>query len=71
MTIRIVRLGTERSREEGLRIGTVRRPPWGVPKKDYAFQKVSLRATRRQKRPTCFYNGDSAALAGTRVRDPS
>ena len=32
MAIRIVRLGTERSRGEGLRIGTVRRPPRGVPK---------------------------------------
>jgi uncharacterized protein YeaO (DUF488 family) len=36
MTIRIVRLGTERSSEEGLRIGTVRRPPRGVPKTEYA-----------------------------------
>lgn len=38
MTIRIVRLGTKRSREEGLRIGTVRRPPRGVPKSEYASQ---------------------------------
>jgi uncharacterized protein YeaO (DUF488 family) len=36
MTIRIVRLGTKRSRGEGLRIGTVRRPPRGVPKREYA-----------------------------------
>ncbi len=36
MTIRIVRLGTARSSEEGLRIGTVRRPPRGVPKTEYA-----------------------------------
>jgi uncharacterized protein YeaO (DUF488 family) len=36
MTIRIVRLGTERSAGEGLRIGTVRRPPRGVPKEDFA-----------------------------------
>lgn len=36
MTVRIVRLGTERSRSEGLRIGTVRRPPRGVRKSDYA-----------------------------------
>ena len=36
MTLRIVRLGTERSRDEGLRIGTVRRPPRGVPKADFA-----------------------------------
>jgi uncharacterized protein YeaO (DUF488 family) len=38
MTIRIVRLGTKRSRREGLRIGTVRRPPRGVPKSEYASQ---------------------------------
>lgn len=38
MTIRIVRLGTERSAEEGPRIGTVRRPPRGVPKSEYASQ---------------------------------
>lgn len=38
MTIRIVRLGTDRARDEGLRIGTVRRPPRGVPKTMYARQ---------------------------------
>jgi len=38
MTIRVVRLGTERHEEEGLRVGTVRRPPRGVPKSDYASQ---------------------------------
>ncbi len=36
MTIRIVRLGGERSPKEGVRIGTVRRPPRGVPKSEYA-----------------------------------
>jgi uncharacterized protein YeaO (DUF488 family) len=36
MAIRIVRLGSERLPDEGLRIGTVRRPPRGVPKSDYA-----------------------------------
>jgi uncharacterized protein YeaO (DUF488 family) len=36
MTIRIVRLGSPRARGEGLRIGTVRRPPRGVPKADFA-----------------------------------
>jgi len=36
MPIRIVRLGTERHPDEGLRIGTVRRPPRGVPKSDFA-----------------------------------
>jgi uncharacterized protein YeaO (DUF488 family) len=32
MSIRVVRLGTERAAGEGLRIGTVRRPPRGVKK---------------------------------------
>jgi len=36
MAIRIVRLGTPRHAKEGLRIGTVRHPPRGVLKKDYA-----------------------------------
>ncbi|HEX8170934.1 MAG TPA: DUF488 family protein [Thermoanaerobaculia bacterium] len=36
MAIRIVRLGTPRSKDEGLRLGTVRRPPRGVKKEDYA-----------------------------------
>lgn len=38
MAIRIVRLGTKRLKGEGLRIGTVRRPPRGVPKTAYASQ---------------------------------
>ncbi|MGD9942738.1 MAG: DUF488 domain-containing protein [Burkholderiaceae bacterium] len=36
MAVRIVRLGSERAAGEGLRIGTVRRPPRGVRKSDYA-----------------------------------
>ncbi len=36
MTLRIVRLGTPRQPQEGLRIGTVRRPPRGVKKTHYA-----------------------------------
>ena len=36
MAIRIVRLGSDRSRDEGLRIGTVRRPPRGVPKAKFS-----------------------------------
>jgi uncharacterized protein YeaO (DUF488 family) len=36
MAVRIVRLGTERHVDEGLRIGTVRRPPRGVPKSEFA-----------------------------------
>ena len=36
MSIRIVRLGSARLPDEGLRIGTVRRPPRGVPKTEFA-----------------------------------
>jgi len=36
MAIRVVRLGTPRARGEGLRLGTVRRPPRGVPKSEFA-----------------------------------
>lgn len=36
MAIRIVRLGSPRVRAEGLRLGTVRRPPRGVPKAEHA-----------------------------------
>jgi uncharacterized protein YeaO (DUF488 family) len=36
MAIRIVRLGSPRKRGEGMRIGTVRRPPRGVPKAEFA-----------------------------------
>ena len=36
MAIRVVRLGSPRASGEGLRIGTVRRPPRGVRKEEYA-----------------------------------
>ena len=36
MAVRIVRLGTPRAQGEGLRIGTVRRPPRGVPRAKYS-----------------------------------
>ena len=36
MSVRIVRLGTPRHPNEGLRVGTVRRPPRGVPKERFA-----------------------------------
>ncbi len=36
MAIRVVRLGSPRARGEGLRPGTVRRPPRGVPRSEYA-----------------------------------
>ena len=38
MVVRVVRLGTQRLKDEGTRIGTVRRPPRGVPKTAFASQ---------------------------------
>ena len=38
MPIRVVRLGSARAKGEGTRIGTVRRPPRGVPKAEFASQ---------------------------------
>lgn len=40
MTIRIVRLGSPRIPGEGLRIGTVRRPPRGIRKEEYANRDI-------------------------------
>jgi uncharacterized protein YeaO (DUF488 family) len=40
MAIRVVRLGSPRLPGEGLRIGTVRRPPRGVPKGEYARRDI-------------------------------
>lgn len=37
MSIRIVRLGTRKQPGEGVRLGTVRRPPRGVPKRRYSL----------------------------------
>jgi len=38
MAVRVVRLGSPRAQGEGTRIGTVRRPPRGVPKAEFASQ---------------------------------
>lgn len=40
MAIRIVRLGSPRQTNEGLRIGSVRRPPRGLKKAEYASQNI-------------------------------
>ena len=40
MAVRVVRLGSPRLEREGLRIGTVRRPPRGVPKDEYARRDI-------------------------------
>jgi uncharacterized protein YeaO (DUF488 family) len=38
VAVRVVRLGSQRVKGEGIRIGTVRRPPRGVPKAEFASQ---------------------------------
>ncbi len=38
MAVHIVRLGSDRHENEGLRLGTVRRPPRGVPKTEFSSQ---------------------------------
>lgn len=38
MVVRVIRLGTPRAEDEGLRLGTVRRPPRGVPRTEFASQ---------------------------------
>ena len=40
MSISIVKLGSRRAKNEGLRIGTVRRPPRGIRKQDYASKNI-------------------------------
>ena len=40
MAIKIVRLGSPRAEGEGLRIGTVRRPPRGVRKEEYSSKNI-------------------------------
>jgi uncharacterized protein YeaO (DUF488 family) len=40
MPVRVIRLGSPRAPGEGLRIGTVRRPPRGVPKAEYASRDL-------------------------------
>ena len=44
MSISIVRLGNPRKPREGLRLGTVRRPPRGVPKSDFARLAIAAQS---------------------------
>ena len=73
MPVRIVQLGTPRAPGEGLRLGTVRRPPRGVPKSEFAsrdfydlwFPNLAPSAelvaeglaAHREKRPAKFAGG--------------
>nr|WP_092279351.1 MULTISPECIES: hypothetical protein [unclassified Duganella] len=57
-TIRVVRLGKERAEDEGVRIGTVRRPPRGVPKVKFASENWYDVAWRELRLMTCCLAGD-------------
>ena len=79
--IRVVRLGTPRAQGEGLRLGTVRRPPRGVKKNDYArldyydvwlpdlapSPKVIALARKDWKRFTRAYEREMKAPAAQRL----
>lgn len=65
MAVRVLQLGTPRRRREGLRIGTVRRPPRGVPKREYAKQNW-YDVWLPDLAPSAALRG--ATLAGTRDR---
>jgi uncharacterized protein YeaO (DUF488 family) len=79
--IRVVRLGSPRAKGEGLRLGTVRRPPRGVSKSDYARRdfydtwlpelapsaKLIARAHRDWEGFTKAYRREMAAPAAARL----
>ena len=74
MSIRIVRLGSPRAAEEGLRIGTVRRPPRGVPKTEFArrdwydcwYPNLAPSAETMALGQAAQASGDAKAWAGFR-----
>ena len=64
MALRIVRLGGPRTRGEGLRIGTVRHPPRGVRKEDYARENwYDVWLPDLAPSPTLLKQGRGAARA--------
>ena len=63
--LRVVRLGTPRARDEGIRIGTVRRPPRGVPKAQFAS------GNWYDVRYPNFAPSDAAVRLGLRAETPA
>ena len=73
MAIRVVRLGTPRSEAEGLRLGTVRRPPRGVPKAEFASRDfydvwMPLLSPEPETVQAWLRASDAATLAACRKR---
>lgn len=84
MAVHIVRLGTPRGPAEGLRIGTVRRPPRGVKRADYARgdwfdvwlpllapAAAEIRALRDTPGDAAWVRFERHYLAAMRAPDPS
>src|SRR5881275_3134732 len=66
MPVHIVRLGSPRARGEGLRLGTVRRPPRGVPKAEHAsrdFYDVWMPELAPSEELVAFAQGHADARA--------
>jgi uncharacterized protein YeaO (DUF488 family) len=73
MTIRVVRLGSPRAEGEGLRLGTVRRPPRGVPKAEFASRNfydvwMPLLSPEPETVKAWLHAPDQATLAACRKR---
>ena len=73
MAIRVVRLGSPRTEGEGLRLGTVRRPPRGVPKAEFASRNfydvwMPLLSPQPDTVKAWLSAADDAALAACRKR---
>jgi uncharacterized protein YeaO (DUF488 family) len=65
VTLRVVRLGSPRAAGEGLRLGTVRRPPRGVPKERFAADDwYDLWLPELAPSPGLVRDARSAATAG-------
>lgn len=69
MAIRIVQLGSARTADEGIRFGTVRRPPRGIPKSDFGrldyydrwLPLLSPSPERMKEAKNAVANGDAKA----------
>ena len=73
VAIRIVQLGSPRAQGEGLRLGTVRRPPRGVPKSEFASRNfydvwLPLLSPEPELVKAWLNAPDDAALAACRKR---
>jgi uncharacterized protein YeaO (DUF488 family) len=62
MAISVVMLGSDRRPNEGIRVGTVRRPPRGVPKSEFASQNWYRKHPRQVDNATVEFSSFSSRL---------